>query len=749
MATQVQFRGGTTSEHSSFTGVSREITIDTDKDTIVVHDGSTVGGFPLVSERGGAFSGDVTFGDSNKMIMGAGSDLQIYHDGSNSYISDQGTGQLVLLSNSFKVSNASNSESIITAEENGAVSLFFNDSSKLATTATGVDVTGTLAPDAITSAGQISVVGSSASTVAFSVGDTGTGLYNTGSNSLGISTAGTFRMLVDNSGRVGVGTNSPDAPLHVEGANGTQLVVEATSGDFAQMDFKIGGTQKGAIWTHEATDLMGFFAPSGWGQNFYTNGTETMRLTSAGNLGIGSTSVPMKLTVRNGSANSDIAKFTGDGTGGGLTISTASTTRSDDTVIFKASDAFGEIAFKSDNTEVLRITKDNNVGIGTSSPDTLLQLQQTTSGAISAGGARQGSVIKLHHEAQWEAGYNSTPTDFLGAVEFSSGDTSGSGLAGEGVRAAIRAPVDDAYNNVGLSFETGGTRAENMRLTYAGDLGLGSTSPHSTAWGANGNGTQMEISGGTGTSGYGVLHLSGSGDTSTIKTYTQAVGDGNFYMAYDVDTNSHRMIMNASGDVFIGKTSFNNDVGCAFSQSGVGYFVASGSVPLLVNRLGVDGVIVQFYNDSNGVGSISVSGSTTSYATSSDYRLKTDVQPMTGASARVQALNPVNFEWISNGTRVDGFLAHEAATVVPEAITGTKDAMKEEEYEVTPAVEATRDEEGNILTEAVDAVMGTRSVIDPQGIDQSKLVPLLTAALQEALTKIDSLETRITALEGA
>lgn len=144
----------------------------------------------------------------------------------------------------------------------------------------------------------------------------------------------------------------------------------------------------------------------------------------------------------------------------------------------------------------------------------------------------------------------------------------------------------------------------------------------------------------------------------------------------------------------------------------------------------------------NIVGSIRTTGSATAYVTSSDYRLKTDAQPMTGASARVQALNPVNFEWIADGTRVDGFLAHEAQAVVPEAVTGTKDAMVDEEYEVTPAV---LDNDGNVVTEAV---MGTRSVPDHQGIDQSKLVPLLTAALQEALTKIDDMETRLAALEA-
>jgi hypothetical protein len=75
---------------------------------------------------------------------------------------------------------------------------------------------------------------------------------------------------------------------------------------------------------------------------------------------------------------------------------------------------------------------------------------------------------------------------------------------------------------------------------------------------------------------------------------------------------------------------------------------------------------------------------------------------MTGASDRVLALKPVNFEWISSGDRVDGFLAHEAQEIVPEAVTGTKDAMRDEEYEVTAAVEATSyDEDGNELTAAL------------------------------------------------
>ena len=120
-------------------------------------------------------------------------------------------------------------------------------------------------------------------------------------------------------------------------------------------------------------------------------------------------------------------------------------------------------------------------------------------------------------------------------------------------------------------------------------------------------------------------------------------------------------------------------------------------------------------------GQIITNGSTTTYGTSSDYRLKENVAEIAGAVARVKQLNPVRFSWINNpavGT-VDGFLAHEVQAVVPEAIVGEKDAVNAD------------------------------GSIKPQGIDQSKLVPLLTAALQEAITRIETLEAKVAALEAA
>ena len=171
----------------------------------------------------------------------------------------------------------------------------------------------------------------------------------------------------------------------------------------------------------------------------------------------------------------------------------------------------------------------------------------------------------------------------------------------------------------------------------------------------------------------------------------------------------------------------------------------SGTTPLSLNRSGSDGVIIDFLNDGTaGIGNVSVSGSNVAFNTSSDYRLKENVTDMTGAIDRVKALLPKRFNFIRNADKVfDGFLAHEAQAVVPEAVTGTKDGMRDEKYEITPAV---LDDAGNEVT---PAKMGTRSVVDYQGIDQSKLVPLLTGALQEAIAKIETLEAKVTALENS
>jgi hypothetical protein len=132
-------------------------------------------------------------------------------------------------------------------------------------------------------------------------------------------------------------------------------------------------------------------------------------------------------------------------------------------------------------------------------------------------------------------------------------------------------------------------------------------------------------------------------------------------------------------------------------------------------------------------------GTATAYVTSSDYRLKENVSYEFDATTRLKQLKPCRFNFKKTpDITVDGFLAHEV-TAVPEAITGEKDAMTEEVLYI----------DGDDVPEGKKVGdVKTPSQIDPQGIDQSKLVPLLTKALQEAVAKIETLEAKVTALES-
>ena len=211
-----------------------------------------------------------------------------------------------------------------------------------------------------------------------------------------------------------------------------------------------------------------------------------------------------------------------------------------------------------------------------------------------------------------------------------------------------------------------------------------------------------------------------SGNTGGLTWAAAAAGSPSI----DDNGNATAMTITVDENIMIGQTATpgpgqgNSTYGHGLRSTGTAYHACDGNPALYLTRSN-NGTLVSLRSTNNGteVGTIYASSSGASFNSGSDYRLKTDVQPMTGASARVQALNPVNFEWISNGTRTDGFIAHEAQAVVPEAVTGTKDAV---------------DSDGNP---------------EHQGIDQSKIVPLLCAALRETLTEIADLKARVAALE--
>ena len=122
---------------------------------------SDISGVPILDVNSSGlstFDGDVNLPDNKKILLGTGNDLEIYHDGNHSYINDAGTGALKILASQFEINNAANTENIATFTQNGAVSLFYNNAQKLATTSTGVSVTGNLvASNDITATGDLSV----------------------------------------------------------------------------------------------------------------------------------------------------------------------------------------------------------------------------------------------------------------------------------------------------------------------------------------------------------------------------------------------------------------------------------------------------------------------------------------------------------------------------------------------------------------------------------------------------------------
>jgi hypothetical protein len=302
-------------------------------------------------------------------------------------------------------------------------------------------------------------------------------------------------------------------------------------------------------------------------------------------------------------------------------------------------------------------------------------------------------------------------------------------------------------------FTTADINAGTVDNTVIGGTTAGAAS--FTTLGANDTSTLL---GATITNSGGHNHVSLNGDVSFTGEAGISHGAAGLFVLSPTSTPVSLRIGNAQwlGASATGAANFSGDV--SIGSTGGNLLLNTASVDPVIGGIEVTGAVNKycgmFRNTTNGfgiifrspanssVGSITWDGGTTYYSTSSDYRLKEDDVPMTGATERVKALRPINFAWKFDGSRTDGFFAHELAEVVPEAATGSKDAMRDEEYEVTPAVEEVRDEGGNVTTEAVAAVMGTRSVPNYQGIDQGKLVPLLTATIQELIARIEALESK-------
>ena len=250
--------------------------------------------------------------------------------------------------------------------------------------------------------------------------------------------------------------------------------------------------------------------------------------------------------------------------------------------------------------------------------------------------------------------------------------------------------------------------------------------------GAAGDDATLELSIATASEEMRILFTDSSGTAGQI-----VVDGGDNSMAFETGT-SEAMRIDSSGDVLIGTTSFTSGGG------GIKLGAATATREFSADNTGARQQI-GFHNPNGEVGSIFTSGSATTFSTSSDYRLKENVVALSNAITRVKTLAPKRFNFIADAnTTFDGFLAHEAQAVVPEAVIGTHNEVEtwtQQQIDDGDAPDGTSagdnklDDDGNTIP-----VM--------QGIDHSKLVPLLTGALQEAITKIETLETEMTALKA-
>jgi len=568
------------------------------------------------------------------------------------------------------------------------------------------------------------------------------------SSSLLFETQGAERMRVSGAGNVGIGTSSPAQKLDVTGGN---LIVQNTSGNNITLKTSVGNTNdshfnfqksrggsgtiapvlsgdnigtiswqgyhSGAFQTNSTIRVDAFFS-SGYSDRILydsgahlirTNNTTRVTVDNSGNVGIG-TEFPAQKLVVIGTSNDTIDETTGTATirgsgGNGLLFGTQASSP------FRS---YIQSAFTTDTSvaqyDLLLNPLGASVGIGTSSPAGLLHLETSASAAsqlITCGSTTGTSNIYF-------------------------GDPGGN----------FRGAISYLHANDALTLSSSGVGSEDLRIDSSGNVGIGTSSPGArlhlvspgqatSALNTAGNLSLLVSENSTAVNNGGSIVFgaaSGSWRFAAIKgLVTSGANNTQGDIAFSTrgtstdSTLTERMRISSQGSVFFHTTTNfpgagNTVTGAMVEKAGDGtsFFASRGNnVTASFNR-NSNGSVIQLRRSGGIVGSINVTTTNTSYNTSSDYRLKENVVSISDGITRVKQLAPKRFNFIADAdTIVDGFLAHEAQAVVPESVTGTHNEV---------------DDDGN-------AVM--------QGIDQSKLVPLLTAALQEAIAKIEALEQRL------
>jgi len=403
-----------------------------------------------------------------------------------------------------------------------------------------------------------------------------------------------------------------------------------------------------------------------------------------------------------------------------------------------------------DNSNALAMTIDSSeqVGIGTVSPSTPLDV-----------------LTNLASDTQ------STPETVL-TLSTKYSNTGADGAAGAGSRLELKIPDDetnpitgaaiaglkengdDSVANAALAFYTSQndtTLDEAMRIDSSGNVGIGETAPlgklhiktadsGASAVSANANELVIENTGNVG------MTIQSAND-GVGNIYFGDVANGSIgRVSYDHSSNkmkfstagSERMNIDTNGFLNIG----DPDVTGQFQVKGGGFIISgettagTNSSAVYSSKRSANGIQFRFTQSSTVCGDITTNGSAVTYGSNSDYRLKENVSYDFDATTRLKQLKPARFNFIvdETNTLIDGFIAHEVQSVVPEAVTGTHNQVEvwkdnEELPEGVSIGDNKLDADGNTIPEY-------------QGIDQSKLVPLLVKTIQE-------LEARITQLENA
>jgi hypothetical protein len=390
-------------------------------------------------------------------------------------------------------------------------------------------------------------------------------------------------------------------------------------------------------------------------------------------------------------------------------------------IFFPAADT---IAFAEGGTEAMRLDSSGNLGLGvtpsawfTSANSKVLQipsgalsstglneLDLTQNGYLNAGATSfvrvnagyASQYVQISGQHQWFNAASSTAGSNITFTQAMTLDASGNLLVGT-TTANGKATIAVADSSVQKGVTIQGTDAS----AYGGYLGW------SDVWsGDSYRGLRAAILGDV-----------PSANAGRLRFFTASSSTLNEVGRFD-----------SSGNLLVGTISASGS-GASSGKQVIQFNGATGNglyVDDTRTSSGTDNAVI-FGRGATAVGQISTTTTSTSYVTSSDYRLKENVAPMTGALEKVLELNPVTYTWKVDGSDGRGFIAHELQEVCPDAVTGEKDA-----------VETYTDEDG---------VEQTRPVY--QGIDTSFLVATLTAAIQEQQAIIQTLTDRITALEQA